>query len=317
MGKPTGRDSGRNYPGERDFHLGRIGSEYSNHDRAGRSSSPSIRLEDKMKRLLLAASIVLAGTACFAAEQWKPRLALQLYSFRDRSFTDAVKTAKKLGFKYVEAYPGQKLGGEMDGTTAFPMSADNRAKVKAFLTEEGIKLVSYGVTGANDEKGWRQLFDFAKDMDIEIIQIEAGRDMKTLDLVNKLAQEYGIKVGMHNHTQPGGFPDAVAKQLKGHPFIGSGADIGHWAAAGVVPLDGVKKLKGRFFTMHMVEMSQIGPGGKCVPFGQGACQLGQILDELKRQKFKGTITCEYELMSPTLEKEIGECVEWYNAHFSN
>jgi sugar phosphate isomerase/epimerase len=269
-----------------------------------------------MKRAMLAAGIVLMSATCFAAEQWKPRLALQLFSFRARSFTDAVKTAKKLGFKYVESYPGQKLGGGLEGTTAFPMSADNRAKVKAFLAEEGVKLISYGVTGANDEKSWRQLFDFAKDMGIEIIQIEAGNDVKTLDLVNKLAQEYGIKVAMHNHTQPGGFPDAVALQLKGHPFIGSGADIGHWAAAGVVPLDGVKKLAGRFFTMHMVDMSKIGSGGKIVPFGQGANQLGEILDELKRQNFDGTITCEYERLSPTLEKEIGECVEWYNTYLS-
>jgi sugar phosphate isomerase/epimerase len=269
-----------------------------------------------MKSALLAVGMVLAGAACLAAEPWKPRLALQLYSFRDRSFTDAVKTAKKLGFQYVEAYPGQNLGGDMKGTTAYPMSAENCAKVKSLLKNEGVKLVSYGVTGANDEKGWRQLFDFAKDMGIEIIQIEAGRDAKSLDLVNRLAREYGIKVAMHNHTQPGGFPDAVAKQLKGHPFIGSGADIGHWAAAGVVPLDGVKKLKGRFVSMHMVEMSKIGPGGQIVPFGQGACQLDKILAELKRQKFQGTITCEYEHMSPTLEKEIGECAQWYNAYFS-
>ena len=94
------------------------------------------------------------------------------------------------------------------------MSAENREKVKAFLAEEGMKLVSYGVTGASDEKGWRQLFDFAKDMGIEIIQIESGNNTKTLDLVNKLAKEYGIKVAMHNHTQPGGFPDAVATAVE-------------------------------------------------------------------------------------------------------
>ena len=68
--------------------------------------------------------------------------------------------------------------------------------------------------------------------------------------------------------------------------------------------------------MHMVDMSKIGPGGEIVPLGQGASQVGKILDELKRQHFDGTITCEYERESPTLEKDIGECVEWYNAYFS-
>jgi sugar phosphate isomerase/epimerase len=269
-----------------------------------------------MKAFLTMAGVLFLSAVSLAADEWKPRLALQLYSFRDRSFTDAVKTAKKLGFEYVEAYPGQALGGELKGSTAFPMSAENRAKVKAFLADEKIKLVSYGVAGAKGEKGWRQLFDFAKDMGIEIIQTEAGQPAQTLDMVNKLAQEYGVKVALHNHTQPAGFPDKVAVELKDRPYIGSGADLGHWAAAGVAPLDGVKKLDGRFFTMHMVEMSKIGSGAKIVPFGQGACELGKVLDELKRQKFSGTITCEYERMSPNLEKEIGECVKWYNGYFS-
>jgi len=271
---------------------------------------------EKMKRVMQAVGILLISATCYAAEQWRPRLALQLFSFRDRSFTDAVKTAKKLEFQYVEAYSGQELGEGLEGTTSVTLSAEYRAKVKAFLAGEGVKLVSYFVGGADGEKGWRQSFDFAKDMGVEIIQIEAGKDAKTLDLVNKLAEEYGIKVGMHNHTQPGGFPDAVLKQLEGHPFIHSGADIGHWAAAGVIPLDGVKKLEGHLVTMHMVDMSKIGHGGEIVPFGQGASQLGKILDELKRQNFDGTITCEYERESPTLEKDVGACVEWYNAYLS-
>jgi sugar phosphate isomerase/epimerase len=269
-----------------------------------------------MKVLMVTAAMVFLSGAELAAEEWKPRLVLQLYTFRDRSFEDAVKTAKKLGFQYVEAYPGQRLGGDLKGTTAYPMSAENRAKVKDFLAREGIKLVSYGVTGASNEKGWRQLFDFAKDMGIEIIQTEAGKDARTDDLMNQLAQEYGVKVAFHNHTQPSGFPDKVAQELKGRPNLGSGADLGHWAAAGVVPLDGVKKLHGRFFTMHMVDMSKIGQGAQIVPYGQGACELGKILDELKRQKFSGTITCEYERESPNLEAEVAECVKWYNAHFS-
>ncbi len=269
-----------------------------------------------MKALLVTVSIVVMSAAPVAAEQWKPRFALQLYSFRDRSFTDAVKAAKKLGFEYVEAYPGQRLGGDLKGTTAFTMSAENRAKVKAFLDSEKIKLVSYGVAGARDEKSWRQLFSFAKDMGIEIIQTEAGHDAATADLLNKLAQEYGVKVALHNHTQPAGFPDKVALELKDRPFIGSGADIGHWAAAGVVPVDGVRKLQGRFFTMHMVEMSKIGRGAKIVPFGQGASELGKVLEELKRQNFNGTITLEYERMSPNIEKDIAACVKWYKDYFS-
>ena len=111
-----------------------------------------------MKTLMMTVGLMLMSAAGVAADEWKPRFALQLYSFRDRSFTDAVKTAKKLGFKYVEAYPGQPLGGELKGTTAFNMSAENRAAVKAFLADEKIKLVSYGVTGRERREGLAAAF---------------------------------------------------------------------------------------------------------------------------------------------------------------
>jgi sugar phosphate isomerase/epimerase len=268
-----------------------------------------------MKALMAMAGVVLLSVTSFAQEEWKPRFALQLYSLRDRSFIDAVKTAKKLGFEYVESYPGQKLGGDLKGTTAFPMTAENREKITQFLAEQKIKLISYGVTGAKDEAGWRELFNFAKEMGIEIIQTESGKDTKTLDLLNKMAQSYKIKVAFHNHEQANGFPDRVAADIKDRPFLGSGADLGHWAAAGVVPLEGVKKLEGRFFTTHMVDMSKIGKGGKIVPFGQGASELAKVMDEFKRQKFSGTITCEYERVTPTLEQDIAECVKWYHDYF--
>ena len=58
-------------------------------------------------------------------------------------------------------------------------------------------------------------------MGIEIIQTESGKDAKTLDLLNQLAQTYKIKVGFHNHTQADGFPDRVAADLKDRPFLGS------------------------------------------------------------------------------------------------
>ena len=61
---------------------------------AEKCSTPNLIAETKMKSLMAMATVVLMSTTCFAGEEWKPRLALQLYSLRDRSFIDAVKTAK-------------------------------------------------------------------------------------------------------------------------------------------------------------------------------------------------------------------------------
>ena len=260
--------------------------------------------------------VVMLGAVCSAmgaeSQAWKPRLALQLYTFRSMTFVDAVKTAQKLGFEYIEAYPGQKLGEGFDGASDFSMPVQTRAKVKAFLAEQKIKLVNYGVVGASGEEGWKKLFEFAKDMGIEILQVESGKDSKTLDLLNRLSGETGIKVALHNHTQPAGFPDAMLEQLKGRSNLGAGPDVGHWKRAKIPVVEAIGKLDGRITTIHLVDVDQ---SGRDVAYGTGITDVKGVLDELKRQKFNGVVTCEYHQVSRPLEMVIGECVKWYNAYF--
>jgi len=274
---------------------------------------PLHQVGEMMKQLAIG---LLAGTvaaSCMAAEPGKPRLALQLYTFRDRSFVEAVKTAKKVGFEYAEAYPGQKLGEGFEGSIGPEMDAAKRQKVKDFLKEQGVKLVDFGVCGAGDEAGWRNLFGFAKDMGIEVLQVEAGKDDKTMDLLDKLAAEYGVKVALHNHTQKEGFPEAQLKQIGSRKNVGSGADTGHWLAAGVNALEGIKLLEGRIVALHFVDGDKMGDGSHAVPYGTGVGEMGKILAELRRQKFTGVLSCEYEHMTPKLEDEVAECVKWYKA----
>lgn len=275
-----------------------------------------------MKRfvcLSMMALMFFGGSGCVGwiggkeeANPWKPRLALQLYSLRDRSFTEAVATAKKLGFHYVEAYPGQRLGGTFAGDMSFKMPVAQREEIKRFLKEQGIKLVSFGVVGAGDEREWTQLFQFAQDMGIEIVQVEAGKSPEVLDMLNVMAFRHTVKVALHNHAQAAGYPSAMATQLQGRPNLGAGPDTGHWVCAGINPRAGIKELEGTCFTLHLVDMDKFGKDGRVVPYGKGVADLKGVLAELRKQGFEGTVTCEYEYMSPKLEEEIGECVRWYN-----
>lgn len=266
-----------------------------------------------MKQLVIG---LLAGTvamSCMAAESWKPRLSLQLYTFRDRSFVEAVKTAKKIGFEYAEAYPGQRLGEGFEGNIGPEMDAAKRQKVKDFMKEQGVKLVVFGVCGAGDEAGWKNLFGFAKDMGIEILQVEAGKNEQTMDLLDRLAGEFGVKVALHNHSQKEGFPEAQLKQIGDRKNVGSGADTGHWLTAGVSALDGLKLLEGRIVALHLVDVDKMEGSGHAVPYGTGVGKMGEVMKELRRQKFNGVISCEYEHQSPNLEDEVAQCVKWYKS----
>lgn len=268
-----------------------------------------------MKKMMVLAA-VLAAVLVASAEDIK--LAVQAYTFRDRSFVETVETAKRLGIKYVEMYPGQKLGGDMEGSTDFnKIAPETVLQLKKFIDDSGVKVVSYGVTGAGSEEQWEKLAAFAHAIGIKTIQIEMSEDRGKFDMAEKMAEKSDLTIAIHNHRQDCGAPEGVLKQLEGRgPRVGAGCDIGHWMRRGVVPLDGVKTLKGKFVTMHLVDVEKIVTDGhsRDVPYGTGAGNLKAVLDELKSQGFKGYVTLEYEHMSPTLDKEVGECVAWFNQY---
>jgi sugar phosphate isomerase/epimerase len=246
------------------------------------------------------------------------KLALQTFTFRDRSFVETVETAKRLGIQYLEPWPGQRLGGEFEGRIDFrTISQETLAKLKDYLEAEGVRIVGYGVIvrQAETEAEWRKLMEFAQFLGIEYIQTEVGNPER-LDIAEKMANEFGIKVALHNHRQAAGLPEAKLAELKRRgPYVGAGSDTGHWMTAGVRPLDGVRLLSGRFVTMHLVDGGVIvNDRVRPVPFGSGVGEIDAVLDELRAQGFNGFVTLEHEHMSPSLESEVATSVRWFNAY---
>jgi len=266
------------------------------------------------KTMILAAALLTVSTA--SAQDIK--LAVQAYTFRDRSFVETVETAKRLGIKYVEMYGGQKLGGDLEGTTdANTIKPETIKKLKKFLDNSGVKVVSYGVTNPKNEEQWDRLAKLAHAIGIKTVQVEITPDRGRFDLAEKMAEKHDLIIAIHNHRQEYGEPEGILAQLKGRgPRVGAGCDIGHWMRRGVVPLEAVKKLKGKFVTLHLVDVEKIVTSGhsRDVPYGKGAGNLKAVLDELKSQGFKGYVTLEYEHMSPTLDEEVGECAKWFRKY---
>ncbi len=233
------------------------------------------------------------ATAARGKPEWK--LAVQAYTFNRFSFFEAIDKAASIGLKYIEAYPGQKL--EREGDVSFdhnaPLSVLARAKVK--LDRARVKLVAYGVVGlGKDEAEARKVFDFAKVMGVETITAEPEKD--AFDLLDKLTEEYGIDIAIHNHPKPSTYwsPDVVLEAVKGHsPRIGACADIGHWMRSGIVPLEAVKKLEGRIISSHFKDLDRMGDGHDVV-WGTGKGDVRAVLAELHRQGFKGVFSIEYE-----------------------
>jgi len=244
------------------------------------------------------------------AEKLGWRLGCQAYSFNQFTFFEAIDKNASLGLHYIEAYPGQKLSQDKPDVRVGPsMSAQDREEVKKKLADSDVKLVCFGVTGAD-----RGTFEFAKDMGIETITSEPPFD--AFDEIEKLCDEFQINVAIHNHPEPSRYwnPDTVLEHCKGRSErIGACADTGHWMRSGINPVDAIKKLEGRIISFHFKDLNKYGhQGAHDVPWGTGKANVEAILKEVHRQGIKAVFSIEYEYNWLESLPEIAECVKYFD-----
>ncbi len=244
---------------------------------------------------------------------WK--LGVQAWTFRKFSFFDAVDMTASLGLGWIEAFPGQSLG-KGDALFHHSMPAEARAAAKEKLADAGVTVINYGVVGLpNDETECRKVFDFAEEMGIETIVSEPAPD--AFDLVDRLCREYRIKMAIHNHPKPTTYwsPDIVLDALEGRSrWMGACADTGHWTRSGIDSVEALRKLEGRVISFHLKDLNLFGDPRKAhdVPWGTGQSNVMGILDEMKRQGFRGVFSVEYEYNWDNSLPDIRKCVHFFN-----
>jgi sugar phosphate isomerase/epimerase len=268
--------------------------------------------------LLAATSLVPAATQAAPIEaQYKTGpigVSVQAYSFNRYTTFEAIDKVSQVGAKLIELYPGQKLAADGEDKVDQNMSAEATEKLKKKLAEKNIRAIAFGVTGIpNDEAGARKLFTWAKGLGIAVINTE---DVGSLDTAEKMAKEFDICVGLHDHPKRDNDPNykmwdpnyilSVVKNRDKR--IGSCADIGHWVRSGIKPIDAVKILSGRIVSSHFKDLNEFSGNGHDVPWGTGISDVKLVLDEYKRQGFEGPISVEYEYNWDSSVPEIAQCI---------
>ena len=258
----------------------------------------------------------------------------QAYTFNRFSVFEAIEKTAEAGGKIIEFYPGQALTAEDKLAKKNPWNHDASdeviARVKAKLAKHNVRAVNYGVVGIpKDEAGARKIFEFAKKMGFYGVTTES---VDNLDLIEKLVKEFDICVGIHQHAKrfkkerdaqgnqvedpsykvwsPEYVRDQVAKR---DARIGACADLGHWQTSGLKAVDCLKILEGRVMSVHMKERAALGAGQHDTIFGTGVTDMAGVLAELKRQKFTGNISIEYEYNWDNSVPDIKQCIDFVRA----
>jgi len=274
---------------------------------------------------------LLAGnraTAETGAEKLGWQMAVHSYTFKNFSIYDAIDKTAAVGVKHMSISGSVNLteAGKIKTIPTPTISEKDYADILARMKEKGIypKFVNMGVVKpVADEAESRKLFAAAKKLGIDVLVAEPETHGKmeelpgVMDVVEKLAKEYNIKVAIHNHPGPQNFywkPETVLAAVQGRsPLLGSCADVGHWVRSGLDPVECLKKLEGRIICLHFKDLNEKGAKGHDVPWGTGISNAKAMMTELKRQKFHGAFCVEYEYNWDNSAPEIAECAKFFNA----
>ncbi|MCS7090029.1 MAG: sugar phosphate isomerase/epimerase family protein [Verrucomicrobiota bacterium] len=243
----------------------------------------------------------------------------QAWTFNRFTAYEAVEKTALAGAKVIEFFPGQRLRPDSELRWDHHASDEIISQMREHLVRYGIRAVNYGVVGGRDETEWRRIFEFARKLGLYAITTE---DVDKLDLLERLAREFDIRVGIHNHPRRPNDPNYriwsptnVWDMIRGRDArLGAAADTGHWATSGVDPLEGLRLLSGRIISVHLKDRTVIGRQTADVPYGSGVLNVAALLDELKRQGFVGNVSIEYETKWENNVPDVAQCIGFFRGY---
>jgi sugar phosphate isomerase/epimerase len=259
----------------------------------------------------------LAARAAAKKLDWQ--IAVAAYSFRQFTFFEAVDKVAALGVDLIEGFSFQKISNEIPGTLdPLNMSDADVQKVRDKLRKSGVTLIAlyYGDFPA-DQAACRTIFENSKKLGVKYFVGEPDPDR--LPMLDKLAQEYGMIVGLHGHDKNSSpntwHPELVAKHCQAFSAaIGAFSDTGHWIRSELDPAEGVALLKDRVVGFEIHDLHAFNASGHDVPLGTGVGQMQKMLETVVRVK-KGPvlISVEYNSSPDNPAGDVKKCIEFLDA----
>jgi sugar phosphate isomerase/epimerase len=207
------------------------------------------------------------------------------YLLRHHELPAAMEFLQDIGFSRVELDYRHA-----DGLCDYhEVDASGAAHARQICERYGIAPMAYCVGGLNQNHlpHLRNVFEFARGLGVEVIT--GLLDPEIMAETDALCQEYGIYYAIENHRgnvfEAG---DTILEALEGcSQYLGANVDTGHFIAAGLVPVDEVRKLEGRIYHVHFKDSDQR------QPLGSGTADLPAVMAELKRQGYDRLLSVEH------------------------
>jgi len=206
-----------------------------------------------------------------------------------------------------EALEKWRLSQSMDGFKAFRKKYEDAGVLIQIVKFDGINTMSDSVVD--------YCFEVAKNLGAHAISCEIP--VSQTKRLGAFGEKHKMMIGYHGHgnlTDPEAFGrlGAWEQAFWYSKYNGANVDIGHFFAAnGFSPADWIKENHTRVTHVHIKDRKA--KNGPNMPFGQGDTPIKEILQLMKREKYKFQATLEFEYPVPegsTLLAELSKCVAY-------
>ncbi len=221
-----------------------------------------------------------------------------------RATTDEEKAAQKVAAEELEKW-----------RLAAPIAQFKEFRQKYEDAGIAIQIVKFdGVDKMKDEVV-DYAFELAKALGAHALSCEIP--LSKTEWLGGFATKHKLMVGYHGHTNitsPEAFakPESWEKAMTYSKYNGVNLDLGHFTAANnTSPIPFMQKHADRITHVHVKDRKL--NNGPNVPFGQGDTPIKEVLQLMKKEKYKFQATIEFEYPVPEgsdVLKEIAKSVEY-------
>lgn len=175
-------------------------------------------------------------------------------------------------------------------------TAEQIAAFHAQLKAAGVTGYAVGPIYTRNREEIDNAFAYAKRVGVDmVVGIPNHED---LDYLDSKVKEYDIRYAIHNHgPEDKLYPNATSiidriKHLDRR--IGLCFDMGHNMRDGHNPIADLKKYSDRIFDMHLKNVTAAQADGKTCELGRGVIDIPAFVKMLRKVKYSGVCSLEYE-----------------------
>ncbi len=211
------------------------------------------------------------------------------YSMRSFPLDKAIAMTQELKVKYITL---------KDVHLSLKSTPEQIQEACKKIQDAGLILMGGGVIYLkNQEKQVHDAFEYCKSAGMPTMV--ASPDPDALDLVEKFAKQYDIRVAIHNHG-PGDkhYPsplDVLAMVKDRDAHMGICIDVGHTVRIKQDPIPAIQACASRLYDFHIKDVNEATGKGSPVEVGRGVIDIVAVLKTLIEVKYAGQVGLEYEI----------------------